>query len=32
MRCNIEGLVGLPHVRMLAEEEGFLDVRDPFAE
>jgi len=25
MRCNIEGLVGLPHVRMLAEEEGSLE-------
>jgi len=24
--ANIEGLVGLPHVRMVAEEEGFLAV------
>ena len=25
-RGNVEALVGLPHVRLLAEEDGFLDV------
>ncbi len=28
---NVDALVSLPHVRRLAEENGFLEVRDPFA-